>query len=679
MNISQSARSANSIGRKVLTVLLWLLLLGAPFISVGLLQLITGTGPANLDAYNTTWNDEIGYYRVIQLLRTDLFPRGMYGFNEVAPSHLAYGPYNIFTYIPYLIMSFATGFGSHNFFYWCNVILAVLAMFLFVVLVQPKIRESLWILAFLVSYLIMGRYIWSGMSECSYNLYLILFTALALWAVQEPDADSAGTKWALSVMILTTFFWNTMRPYYFPLLIIPIYFAWRRRSPLTTGAKIFFTFLSAAAAAGSVGLFYFFLNYNVARYFSEVSQTETLRRLLGSGSLTAMVRQILDANLTALHDVWHYVKRARWAGIVSLLYYAQSLLLFILLIRTFFFGTSQQTDDSDYAYPGEAMDTGTDSVQEEEDIDSGLVQGAAETAFVSENSENASFENASAARDGSEPAMRDGSEPAMHGDSESAVRDDSVPEMHGESVPAASDDSAENKPFSMYKGVSNEPTVEEDLSRYGAVIPQRKGAQGDRSAQSSVRRFKPEDGRCFVLFAMLGAGLVIYEANVVLYSPEQLHRMMLAITIIYSLVLIMLGGFEKIVNEAVILLLIGFLLIRVPQNFGLPQVNEHTASAQQEQALRDHFEEILPLEIDPWDNTICKLVEEKDLQWEFMLPDYIALNVCKRAKMIELLETDTLRSKYVLLETSSDLNEMCQKKKYKVIWEGYDRLLYQVR
>ena len=108
-------------------------------------------------------------------------------------------------------------------------------------------------------------------------------------------------------------------------------------------------------------------------------------------------------------------------------------------------------------------------------------------------------------------------------------------------------------------------------------------------------------------------------------------------------------------------------------------MNEQTASAQQEQALRDHFEEILPLEIDPWDNTICKLVEEKDLQWEFMLPDYIALNVCKRAKMIELLETDTLRSKYVLLETSSDLNEMCQKKKYKVIWEGYDRLLYQVR
>ena len=649
MNISPSARSAYSIRRRVLTVLLWLLLLGAPFISVGLLQLITGTGSANLDAYNTTWNDEIGYYRVVRLLRTDLFPRGMFGYNEAAPLHLAYGPYNIFTYIPYLIVSFATGFRSHNYFYWCNVVLAVLAMFFFVVLVQPKLRESLWILGFLLSYLIMGRYIWSGMSECSYNLYLILFTALALWAVQEPDADSAGTKRALSVMILSTFFWNTMRPFYFPVLIIPIYFAWRRRSPLTKKAKIFFTFLSAAAAAGSVGLFYFFLNNNVARYFSGESGTETLKRLLVSGSPAAMVRQIREANLTALHDVWHFLKDARWAGAVSLIYYAQSLLILILLIRTFFLGTVQQADDPDYAYPGETPDT-----------DIGSAEEAAETDYVSENSDIGSFEKTAVS------SFENAAFNAF--------------EARAGHVPAESnDDSTDNKPFSMYKGVSNEPTVEEDLSRYGAVIPGRRGKQGDLSAQASVRRSKPQDGRCFVLFAMLAAGLAIYEANVVLYSPEQLHRMMLAITIVYGLVLIMLGGFEKIVNEAVILLLIGFLLLRVPQNFALPQVNGETASEAQEQALRDHFEEIMPLEIDPWDNTICKLVEEKDLQWEFMLPSYIALNVCTTDKMMELMETDTLRSKYVLLESSSDLNEICQKKNYKVVWEGYGRLLYQAR
>ena len=108
-------------------VLFWLLIILTPFICAGLIWLITGTDPLKLDAWNTSWNDEVGYFRVIRLLRHEFYPQGMYGFNEDAPSHLAYGPYNIFTYLPYFVLSFATGIDSHNFIYYSNVILAVLA------------------------------------------------------------------------------------------------------------------------------------------------------------------------------------------------------------------------------------------------------------------------------------------------------------------------------------------------------------------------------------------------------------------------------------------------------------------------------------------------------------------------------------------------------------------------
>ena len=44
-------------------------------------------------------------------------------------------------------------------------------------------------------------------------------------------------------MILIVFFWNTMRPYYFPLLLIPVYMIFRQKSALSGGAKALFFLL----------------------------------------------------------------------------------------------------------------------------------------------------------------------------------------------------------------------------------------------------------------------------------------------------------------------------------------------------------------------------------------------------------------------------------------------------
>ena len=510
-------------------VLFWLLIILAPFLSAGLLHLLTGTSALRLDAFNTTWNDEVGYYRVIRLLRHEFYPKGMYGFNEDAPSHLAYGPYNTFTYLPYFVLSFVTGIDTHNFIYYSNAALAVMACLVFVVLVRPGEQEGLFTVLFMVTHLVCGRYIWSGMSESSYNFFLILFTALVLWMVRNPQASPASLKAALFVMILAVFFWNTMRPYYFPLLLVPVYMTCRRKSPLSGRAKVLFVIFAAAACAGSLGLFFFFTQYNVARYFFDSTQTETLKRLLSSGSPVTMIRQILSANLDALREIRGYLRESRWAGGISVLYFAQSLLLLLLLIRTL------------------------------------------------------------------------------------------------------------------------------------------------------AAKEKKRDGRCAVLFLMLLSGAAIYEANVVLYSPVQLHRMMLAVTLSYGLLLIGLGGWERAAGELALLAVMVFLFARAPQNFRLPQADFRTLDAQAEADLRLELSGVLPLEEDPWDNTIAKLPESDSLQWEYMLPTYTSLNVCQKAVLTRLLETGTVRSKFVILDNNSELNDLCLKNKYRVVWQGYDRTMYCTR
>ena len=197
--------------------------------------------------------------------------------------------------------------------------------------------------------------------------------------------------------------------------------------------------------------------------------------------------------------------------------------------------------------------------------------------------------------------------------------------------------------------------------------------------RSLLREGSKGDGRSAVLFGMLLAGAAVFEANVVLYTPVQLHRMMLAVTISYGLLLIELGTWEPAVCEVILIAGMAFLFAGAPQNFALPQIDGQTLSAEGEEALRKELAQILPLREDPWDNTIAKVPEFGSLQWEFMLPTYTSLNVCQNGVMEELIGGGTLRSRFVILEETSGLNARCAEKKYRIVWKGYGRTLYQTR
>ena len=62
-----------------------------------------------------------------------------------------------------------------------------------------------------------------------------------------------------------------------------------------------------------------------------------------------------------------------------------------------------------------------------------------------------------------------------------------------------------------------------------------------------------------------------------------------------------------------------------------------------------------------------------------MLPTYTSLNVCQTPVLEKLLTDGTVRSKFVLLSDGSNLNELCVKQKYRVVWQGYGRTMYQTR
>ena len=515
--------------------LLWLLIILAPIIAGWLIGLLSGTSPMKLDAWNTTWNDEVGYYRVVRILRYYGVPRGMTGFNEITSGNVPYGPYNVFTYIPYYLISLVTGCDSHNYIYFCNIIMAVLANIVFVALVRPGRMQSLLTALFFLTQLIAARYTWSGMAEASYHFYIVVFMGLVIWYLKSPDASRLSKDLALLAMVLLTFAFGVMRPYFAVMFLIPLYLVVFRNNKIGEFSRFISTLLILAAMFGTVVLMYYFMGF-IAEYF-EVAPALKLAQLIRSGQTGQIFQSLLQVNKESVRSAIDMIKEYRWAGGIAFLFYFEWAILFV---------------------------------------------------------------------------------------------------------------------------------------EYIAALVKRK-----------------KDGSAAVMFLLLMSGIMIYEATILLYKSYQLHRMLLAITIAYSLFLIAFGTILPWVNAAAVIACVCFYIVMKPAAFALPQINADSITDEQLQEYMETLIKNLPMQqvpaigmfdapdsLDPyWENTVAKITEDNNVQLSFVLPDYLSLNFCSEKYMSQCIKNDGFSSRYILVKTDSDLNEMCLTR-YKNIWEGIGHSIY---
>lgn len=521
--------------KKSRSVLLWILIVLAPLIAGWLIGLISGTSPLKLDAWNTTWSDENGYYRVIRTMRYYGVPQGMTGFNEITSGNVPFGPYNLFTYIPYYLLSFATGCTSHNYIYICNIIMAVLANVFFVVLVRPGRRQSFLTALFFLTQLIAARYTWSGMAEASYHFYIVVFMGLVIWYLRNPDASGLKKTLALIAMVALTFAFGVMRPYFAAMFLIPLYLLVFRNNRIGEVSRFISSLLILAAMFGTVILMYYFMGF-VAEYF-EAAPAMKLAQIIRGGQIRDIVMGLVQANKDGVHAALDLVKENRWAGGITFLFYFEWIMLF-----------------AEYLY-----------------------------SLVS----------------------------------------------------------------------------------------------------------KKKDGSAAVLFLLLLSGAMIYEATILLYKAYQLHRMLLAITIAYSLFLIEFGNILSWVNAAAVIACVAFYIIMKPAAFALPQVNEASISAEQLAQYKGEMKKQMPMykvpengiferpdSLEPyWQNTIAKITEDEQIQLYFVLPDYLSLNFCSGKYMKQCIKNDGFSSRYIMVKTDSELDEMCERQ-YKLLWEGVNHSIY---
>ena len=212
-----------------------------------------------------------------------------------------------------------------------------------------------------------------------------------------------------------------------------------------------------------------------------------------------------------------------------------------------------------------------------------------------------------------------------------------------------------------------------------------------------------KDGSTAVLFLLLFSGALIYEATIMLYKSYQLHRMLLAITIAFTLFLIEFGIALPWVNSIAVICLVAFYVLMKPSGFTLPQTADTTVSAAEYQTYKKELVSLLPYadpiastqggtrenkksrildafetpaSLDPyWNNTVAKITEDNHIQLSYLMPDYLSFNICTEKYMKKAITSDSFNSRYVMVKTDSKLDKLCADR-YRLLWQKHDHSIY---
>ena len=200
-----------------------------------------------------------------------------------------------------------------------------------------------------------------------------------------------------------------------------------------------------------------------------------------------------------------------------------------------------------------------------------------------------------------------------------------------------------------------------------------------------VRRYrKHERVQGTFYLALLLAGLAIFEANLLLYSYEQMYRMMIVVDVIYFVAIIFESDVTKIAGKvpvrAIVVALscvtcIGSLYINNGE-FAYPQYAEGYDYAE-EVAVREKLAEIMPRSDDQWENTVAHPIENGNIHLYYSLPYYLNTNNLRVSYTKSSMQSDSFKSKYVSIPVRDSMNDQ-MKKRYPVIFEGDNHVIYQV-
>jgi len=263
------------------------------------------------------WNDELFYFKQVEGIMNYGYPYGYFGFNESRADMLSFAAWSPVLVFPWLVLSLFFGWSLMSP-VWFNIILMGLAMFLFVMLVQPG-RKQLGILTLLfLTFTPITRFTLSGMPEAICFSMLILFYALSYSYLKEEK------KWKLILQFVLSALMTLMRPYLILFLLLPCAF-WiykNRKAGIIASILII----------GATGVLYAAINSLLgADYFTPLFNTAWITTFIEEG-IFAGIYNMLRQLWTMGRSFLQYALEGIRSGFIPGAYFAAFLLMLLILL-----------------------------------------------------------------------------------------------------------------------------------------------------------------------------------------------------------------------------------------------------------------------------------------------------------------------------------------------------------
>ena len=228
-------------------------------------------GYAIWDAYipASDWNDELFYFKQVEGMVKYGYPYGYFGFNESHAEVLSFAAWSPVLVWPWLLWGFLFGWNLMSPIY-CNIVVMMTAVFLFVWLVKPDVKQMLRMVVLFAAFPLFVRYMLSGMPECTCFGMLIVFFGFAYAYMQEEKNSHIVGMFVISGLL------TLMRPYMIVFLVLPaVLLIWKR--------KWYGVGISAGIAGITAVLYVLIKKFLAAEYFTPLFDTTWIGKYLKEG------------------------------------------------------------------------------------------------------------------------------------------------------------------------------------------------------------------------------------------------------------------------------------------------------------------------------------------------------------------------------------------------------------
>ena len=199
-----------------------------PFIALLILGVVTKTNPFRIDMRLSYAGDEMTYAQGVKTILSYGSAQGLMTYNEaqsVIPAFGAWSPVVFYSYA--LIALLIGGWHGYNTIMFVSVTMVVLASAIFLLIVKPDTKRTLWLSFFMLGMWLLQRYIWSGTSEGLFIALSIVLAGLSIKLFQRTAFDGK-TKLLCWAIMLASIIFGACRPYGLAFSLFPIAYTFMR-------------------------------------------------------------------------------------------------------------------------------------------------------------------------------------------------------------------------------------------------------------------------------------------------------------------------------------------------------------------------------------------------------------------------------------------------------------------